>query len=289
MPEWQTLFSVLREHDINVAPNNMPRPVAGGDINAAWQVKSDTSAVFLKTGPASSLPVFQAEAEGLKELRMADAIRVPEVLGCVSSATESLLALEWINFELPGPNTEHLLGEQLAMQHRKTVEEFGWDRDNAIGRTLQRNPWSEDWLEFFADHRLGFQLHLAERNGFIGPLQKEGTHLLGKMGQYFENYWPEASLLHGDLWGGNWAAVDGEPVIFDPAVYYGDREMDIAMTRLFGGFGDEFYWAYEENWPMSGGNEYRILLYQLYHVLNHLNLFGNSYLPRALDLIRRLV
>jgi fructosamine-3-kinase len=266
----------------------MPRPVGGGDISAAWHVKSDNQGVFLKTGPTTSLSMFQAEAEGLRELKNADAIRVPEVLGCVSSANESILALEWMDFELPGTDTEHMLGEQLAKQHQCTAEQFGWSRNNTIGSTPQRNPWSDDWLEFFADHRLGYQLHLAERNGFTGPLQTEGTRLLRDMGQFFDNYWPEASLLHGDLWGGNRAACDGDPVVFDPAVYYGDRESDIAMTKLFGGFDDEFYWAYEETWPLAGGSEYRILLYQLYHVLNHLNIFGSSYLNRALGIIRSL-
>jgi fructosamine-3-kinase len=109
------------------------------------------------------------------------------------------------------------------------------------------------------------------------------------MGQYFDDYWPEASLLHGDLWGGNWAVCDSEPVVFDPAVYYGDRESDIAMTRLFGGFDDTFYEAYEEAWPLARGSEQRIALYQLYHLLNHLNLFGAAYLDRALAIIRWLV
>jgi fructosamine-3-kinase len=130
---------------------------------------------------------------------------------------------------------------------------------------------------------------LAAENGFTGELQQEGDRLLSNLGQFFDGYWPEASLLHGDLWGGNWASSGGEPVIFDPAVYYGDRESDIAMTKLFGGFSAEFYRAYEEAWPLAAGNEKRILLYQLYHVLNHLNLFGQSYLGRALRIIRSLL
>lgn len=288
MPEWPALFRALREQDINVSATDMPRPVGGGDISSAWQVRTDSRGVFLKTGPASALPMFQAEASGLAELKKAHAIRVPEVLGCVSSQTESVLALEWFDFELADAATSHIFGAQLAAQHRFTAERFGWCRDNTIGSTQQRNTWSDDWVEFLADHRLGYQLHLAERNGYTGRLQSEGTRLLREMGGYFDGYWPEASLLHGDLWGGNWAAADGEPVVFDPAVYYGDRESDIAMSRLFGGFDDEFYRAYEEAWPMAPGNEQRIALYQLYHVLNHLNLFGNSYLGRALAIMRSL-
>ncbi len=288
MPEWQTLFSALREHDIIVSDRDMPRPVGGGDISAAWRVKTKDNAVFVKTGPASSHDMFLAEAEGLRELAKADAVRVPEVRGCVRSAAESLLALEWIDFDLPGPDTERMLGQQLAKQHRYCNDRFGWRRDNTIGSTPQRNLWNDDWIEFFTEDRLGFQLILAAKKGFTGELQQEGDRLLSNIGQFFSGYWPEASLLHGDLWGGNWASSDGKPVIFDPAVYYGDRESDIAMTKLFGGFSAEFYSAYEESWPLAAGSQRRILLYQLYHVLNHLNLFGQSYLGRALGIIRSL-
>mgnify|MGYP001819509170 FL=1 len=289
MPEWQSLFSVLREHDINVSASAMPRPVGGGDISAAWQVRADDRPVFLKTGPADSYDMFLAEADGLRELERAGAIRVPRVLGCVSSGQEAMLALEWLSVEIASDSTERELGERLAALHAVTAERFGWHRDNTIGATPQRNPWSDDWVKFYGEQRLGFQLELAAQNGFSGALQADGKTLIDNLGYFFSDYWPEASLLHGDLWGGNWAAVDGHPVIFDPAVYYGDRESDIAMTKLFGGFGRAFYDAYEKTWPMSAGSSERMRLYQLYHVLNHLNLFGSSYLSRAQQLIRSLI
>lgn len=288
MPRWQKLFTALREHDIQVSADDLPRPVGGGDISSAWRVKTEGNAVFLKTGPASQLDMFLAEADGLKELEKADAIRVPKVLGCVCSGEESLLALEWIDFELASDSSEWMLGRNLAMLHRFTAEQFGWRRDNTIGRTPQHNPWSDDWVEFFKVQRIGYQLQLAEQNGFNGQIQTMGTRLLDGIGRFFPGYWPEASLLHGDLWGGNWAASDGVPVVFDPAVYYGDRETDIAMTRLFGGFGAAFYEAYEDAWPMAEGYAERQRLYQLYHVLNHLNLFGTAYLGRAESLLREL-
>ena len=288
MPQWQSLFSVLREHNIDVSVQDMPRPVGGGDISAAWQVRANDNPVFLKTGPAASYDMFLAEAEGLKELAKAEAVRVPGVLGCVSSGNECLLALEWIDFELAGPDTERLLGERLAKQHRYTASRFGWHRDNTIGSTPQINTWSDDWVRFFGERRLRYQFELAAENGYTGEFQANGHALLDRLGYFFSDYWPEASLLHGDLWGGNWATANGEPVIYDPAVYYGDRETDIAMTMLFGGFGPTFYEAYENAWPMSPGHTDRILLYQLYHVLNHLNLFGPGYLARAEALIHRL-
>lgn len=288
MPHWQSLFSVLRENEIPVSDHDMPRPVAGGDISSAWRVNAADQPVFLKTGPISAYEMFLAEAEGLKELARADAIRVPNVLGCVASSDQSVLALEWLEFELPVTDTESLLGAKLAKQHRICAEQFGWRQDNWIGATPQCNTWTDDWVEFFVEHRLSYQLELAARSGFNGALQIDGQRLLNNVGRLFSGYWPEASLLHGDLWGGNWATSAGEPVIFDPAVYFGDRESDIAMTRLFGGFGPTFYEAYEDAWPLASGSSQRVKLYQLYHVLNHLNLFGETYLSRAERLIHDL-
>jgi len=267
----------------------MPRPVGGGDISSAWKIRADEKPVFLKTGPAAAYEMFLAEAEGLRELASAQAIRVPQVLGCVCSGKESLLALEWIDFEIADAATEQKLGEQLARLHRHTGDRFGWRRDNTIGSTPQKNAWSDDWVRFLGERRLGYQLELAARNGYARDLRSEGRQLLDNLGYYFSDYWPEPSLLHGDLWGGNWAAAGGEPVIFDPATYYGDRESDIAMTLLFGGFGSRFHSAYEAAWPLAPGHRKRILLYQLYHVLNHLNLFGASYLGRAQGIIRSLL
>jgi fructosamine-3-kinase len=288
MPDWQTLFSALGDHQSELSPANLPRPVGGGNISAAWQLRTADGMLFLKTGPAYAYSMFRAEADGLRELAQADAVRVPKVLHCVRAGNESLLALEWIDFGIPDSSTEQALGTLLAKQHRVCKERFGWHRDNTIGSTPQKNAWSADWISFFAEHRLGFQLELAERKGFRRELRSEGRQLIDNLGDFFSGYRPMASLLHGDLWGGNWAAAEGQPVIFDPAVYYGDRETDIAMTRLFGGFGHGFYAAYEAAWPLAAGSEKRIRLYQLYHVLNHLNLFGGSYLRRAQNLLRDL-
>ncbi len=288
MPDWQRIFAALREDGIRCAGNARPRPVGGGDISAAWRIDIIDNAIFVKTGGPEALDMFEAEAEGLRELNVANAIRVPNVLACGVAGNDAYLAMEWIEFERPTTKTEQLFGQQLAQMHRHCENRFGWHRDNTIGLTPQHNRWSYNWVEFFREQRLGFQLQLAETNGFSGELQSAGATLSENLGLLFRDYEPSASLLHGDLWGGNWAATTGAPVIFDPAVYYGDRESDIAMTKLFGGFGPDFYSAYQENWPMEAGYEDRLKLYQLYHVLNHLNLFGNSYLGRAMQLIRDL-
>lgn len=246
-------------------------------------------AAFVKTAPAAELAMFEAEAAGLEELRRAGEIRVPEVLAVGLRDGRSFIELERMHFSTPSARTEERLGRQLARLHGHTERQFGWYRDNTIGPTPQRNDVRDDWVTFFRESRLRFQLDLAARHGHGGELQDLGSRLLDVLPSFFDDYRPVASLVHGDLWGGNWGAVDGQPVVFDPAVYYGDRETDIAMTMLFGGFSRPFYRAYSAAWPLAAGSEARLRLYQLYHVLNHLNLFGGGYHGQALRLLRSLV
>jgi len=279
VPDWAAITAEL---GLN---NEIPQPVSGGDISAAWRVGN----LFLKTGPASSSDMFSAEAEGLSELAAPGAIRIPQVVACGVHSDTAFLATEWLELGRATRDTEARLGEQLALLHATTGDRFGWHRDNTIGLTPQHNDWSDDWIDFFRERRLGFQLQLAAENGFSGSLQEQGARLLKRLPVFFENHEPRPALLHGDLWGGNWGSCDGVPVIFDPAVYYGDPESDLAMTRLFGGFGPAFYDAYAAHTPPAAGSHDRCDLYQLYHVLNHLNLFGSAYLGRAQELINKLL
>lgn len=290
MPDWHAITNALRD-DFGVAVDGSatPRSVSGGDINAAWRLETNTRSVFLKTADAAVIDMFSAEADGLEELGNANAVRVPVVLGFGTTSLNAWIALEWLEFSPTGNAHEELLGRQLAQQHRVTAKQHGWHRDNTIGLTRQPNARMDDWVRFFREQRLEYQLDLAERNGYGGELQAAGKKLSAQLERLFDAYAPEASLLHGDLWGGNWAAVGDDPVIFDPAVYFGDRETDLAMTRLFGGFGARFYDAYEECWPLADGADERCRLYQLYHVLNHLNLFGRGYLGRSMQLIQSLL
>ena len=244
--------------------------------------------VFEKTGPESALPMFEAEAEGLSELGNAGAVRVPEVYDVGLRGGTAYIAMERLRLGPASAADGARFGAQLAALHLVTAERYGWHRDNTIGPTPQVNSPNDDWCDFFARHRLGYQLELAARNGGAGEIASLGGDLLEKLPRLFDGYAPPASLLHGDLWGGNWGVADGEPVIFDPAVYYGDSETDIAMTRLFGGFGSSFYDAYFAERPPSDGFEARQELYQLYHVLNHLNLFGSGYRRQATSLLRSL-
>jgi protein-ribulosamine 3-kinase len=265
--------------------------VAGGSIHRCVRWETDTGPVFVKIAAGARTSAFEAEADGLRALSAASALRVPEVLAIASAGDEIALVLDWIEAGPASTRSEERLGRQLAEMHRCTGAQFGWHRDNTIGRTPQPNEFSDDWARFYADRRLGFQLQLAGRNGLDTRAIERGHRLVESCASFFSGHRPAPSLLHGDLWGGNWATVAGsdEPVIFDPAVYYGDCEADLAMTRLFGGFGPAFYRAYAEAWPLATGAETRCTLYNLYHVLNHYNLFGGGYGRQAAAMIEQLL
>ncbi|MDQ6958999.1 MAG: fructosamine kinase family protein [Mariprofundaceae bacterium] len=262
--------------------------VGGGSINTTYRIEGLKQCYFVKINAAECLDMFVAEANGLIALADAKAVRVPKPVCRGVTNTHAYLVIEFIAFG--GAGSPHVLGEQLAVMHRHTQPEFGWYCDNTIGSTPQINTPSDNWTSFFREHRLGFQLKLAAHNGYGGTLQRKGERLMSDLGSFFEDYSPPASLLHGDLWGGNHAVdMDGHPVIYDPAVYYGDREADIAMTELFGGFGSAFYAAYHEAWPLDKGYAVRKTLYNLYHILNHANLFGGGYASQAESMMDQLL
>lgn len=255
-------------------------PVSGGCIHSAWRIEDGSARYFVKTNQADKLPVFEAEAAGLAALAASHSLHVPLPVCYGAADGQAYLVLEWLDLQDHGNAVQ--LGQQLAALHRTRTAQFGFDHDNHIGSTPQRNAWRDDWIAFWRDQRLGFQLKLAARKGFGGTLQHQGERLMAQLHGLFEGYQPQPSLLHGDLWNGNVGyTYDREPVIFDPATYYGDREADIAMTELFGGFPTDFYAAYHEIWPLDAGYEARKDLYNLYHVLNHANLFGGSYARQA--------
>ncbi|MGB5740072.1 MAG: fructosamine kinase family protein [Woeseia sp.] len=288
MPNWDSVATVLAAAGIRLDQAHKPVAVAGGDISAAWRAPTDSGAVFLKTGTAADIEMFCAERDALAALAATQTVQVPAALALGTDGRTSLLALEWLDLESATTAASRRFGQQLALLHRQTAADFGWHRDNFIGRTPQRNTRRDNWQTFFRECRLEYQLELAAQKGYGGELQSLGAWLCANLATLFAGYEPQPSLLHGDLWGGNWAASAGEPVMFDPAAYYGDRETDLAMTRLFGGFPAAFYEAYEASWPLTSGAAERVALYQLYHVLNHLNLFGGSYEGSALGLLRKL-
>lgn len=264
--------------------------VPGGCINDCFRWQTGQGPVFVKRALLARRAMLDAEVDGLERLRQAGALHLPVLLAMGSTDTEAFLVLEWLDLVEPDAASEERFGEALAWQHRIRGPDNGLERDNFIGATPQPNGPMDDWVAFWRERRLLYQLDLAARNGHAGRLQDRGRRLLEVMDVFFASYRPAASLLHGDLWSGNRGVLaDGTPVVFDPAVYYGDREADIAMTCLFHGFGPRFYSAYAAAWPLDQAAGTRRGLYNLYHVLNHLNLFGGSYREKAESLIDRLL
>lgn len=264
--------------------------MGGGCIHHAFEIRAAGRPYFLKLNDTGALPMFEAEVDGLAALAAGGAFRVPAALAWGATVEAAFLLLEYLELR-PFASAEdgRRFGQALAQLHHDTGEHFGWPRDNFIGTNTQANPQSDRWAHFFVNCRLLPQLEMARSRGYGGVLGQEAEQLLERVPALFLDYRPRPSLLHGDLWSGN-AAMDGEgrPVIFDPAVYRGDRDADLAMSELFGGFPPAFYAAYRAAWPLAEGYEQRKTLYNLYHVLNHLNLFGRSYLGQAERMIRSL-
>jgi len=235
--------------------------------------------------------MFEAEAEGLRAIQASGSLRVPTPVCWGIGQDSAYLVLEFIDLaRAAGAKTHAELGRGLAKLHRTTADGFGWHRDNTIGSIPQINTWMDGWVEFFAEHRLGYQLRMAADNGIEKKTLLAGEQLLVRLNGFFTAYTPIPSLLHGDLWAGNFSADSaGGAVVFDPAPYFGDRETDLAMTELFGGFGRAFYDAYSSLWALDEGYGTRKTLYNLYHVLNHFNLFGGSYGTQARSMIHQLL
>lgn len=292
MLDWQSISQhVKTASGINLATNTA-RPISGGSINAAYVVSGQhngqTQTFFIKTNSANRLSMFEAEVEGLQALRDSHSLRVPAPICSGVAGLAAYLIMEHLPLSGKGDDTQ--LGSGLASMHRSQHTKFGWQRDNTIGSTPQPNHWADDWLRFWAEHRLGTQLELAAHNGARRSLLSRGEKLQLALPAFFIGYQPVPSLLHGDLWSGNYAFDEqDQPVIFDPATYYGDRETDLAMTELFGGFSSNFYAAYRDTWPLDVGYDTRKTLYNLYHILNHFNLFGGGYQSQAQGMIDRLL
>ena len=277
---------------------NNRRSVSGGCINQGYAISGDTGTYFVKLNQASQVQMFEAEALGLKQMLETKTIRVPKPIGFGTATDFAYIVLEWLELG-GGSNTQSWeeMGRQLAAMHQATPPQpslgkegihrrFGWNQNNTIGSTPQVNTWTSDWVEFFAEHRLGYQFKLARRRGGHFPQQERLLAIISKL----LDHQPQPSLVHGDLWGGNAAVTtSGEPVILDPATYVGDREVDIAMTELFGGFPAAFYRAYNEVWPLDEGYKQRKTLYNLYHILNHFNLFGGGYASQANRMIEQIL
>ena len=274
----------LDEHGLHIDP------VSGGNIAQASLLRAADAIVFLKSLPLEQAGLLSAEADGLQALAETGAVRTPRVIRRGMHGGFAWLALEYLQLESRNPRADARLGRQLAEMHRSTGEAFGWHRNNYIGRTPQINTRSEEWSGFFAAHRLGAQFDRLRRNRPDQGWNDLKNEVISAWQAVSNGHRPEASLIHGDLWRGNAGALsDDMPVIYDPSVHYADRECDLAMAHLFGGFDEAFFSAYEEAWPLPGDYETRRLFYKLYHMLNHANLFGGPYIEASEKLCRRIL
>jgi fructosamine-3-kinase len=276
---------------LSVAGNGHPGAwmrIGGSGSVSVWSLAIGGARFFVKAAAPEDADMLFAEVDALAALRGAAAVRVPGAYASGKAEDAAFVAFEWLDIADGGRDAS--LGRALALLHAVTAPRYGWHRDNYIGTTPQQNGWGDDWVAFFRDRRLAPQLARATRNGCGGRLARDGERLLDCVPELLEGHEPAASLLHGDLWAGNAGRLaDDTPVVFDPASYYGDREADLAMTELFGGFSPDFYAAYAEAAPLPPGYLRRRTLYNCYHVLNHLNLFGAAYRSRAEAMVAELV
>jgi len=286
--DWQVLAEKLSAKTGRPPGGARATPLAGGDINRAFRLDTGGGRYFVKLNDAAREQMFVAERAGLEAIEHSATIRVPRVYLTGADERCSYIIMEYI--ELRGVVDSARLAESLAAMHACVEARFGFHCDNTIGSTPQPNDFCDDWIEFWREQRLGFQLALAAENGMPPRLIDSGARLAQDLDRLFDDYRPRASLLHGDLWSGNRGADDnGEPVIFDPACYYGDHEAELAMMELFGHPGERFFAAYRERFPIDVGYPLRRDLYNLYHLLNHANLFGGGWAGQAQGVIDRLL
>lgn len=295
MPEDRLWLEIAREisqateHKFEIAHR---KSIGGGCINQAYLISNDRlDRYFIKLNQPSLAEMFAAEAKGLLEMAATQTIAIPTPIGWGVISNYSYLVLNYLDLtDRSNPQSWMQMGRNLAAMHSHQITnspKFGWHINNTIGSTPQINDWETDWTTFFNNQRIGYQLQLARRNGGNFP---NGNELLAAIPQLLANHHPQPSLVHGDLWGGNAGfTTTGLPVIFDPATYWGDREVDLAMTELFGGFPAAFYQGYAAVYPLDAGYSDRKILYNLYHILNHYNLFGGSYQTQANGMIDRLL
>ncbi|GBD52999.1 phosphotransferase [Microcystis aeruginosa NIES-298] len=263
-------------------------PVSGGCINQGYAVSGNGLIYFVKINQANQEAMFAAEALGLKQIHATKTIRVPEPICWGIADKSSYLVLEWLEFGGGDSQSWEKMGRNLAHLHQVSLSDrFGWHCNNTIGSTPQINTISNNWADFFAHQRIGYQLRLAKERGGNFP---DEDQVIPAISEILSQHQPHPSLVHGDLWSGNAAiTVDGEPVILDPATYWGDREVDLAMTELFGGFPAAFYRGYNDVFPLDAGYQKRKTLYNLYHILNHFNLFSGGYASQANRMLQEIL
>jgi len=285
-------FNLLSDHLIEQGIIHQPlqqvSAVGGGCINDCFKVSSGSDLYFLKTNSASAYPgMFAKEQNGLELLSGSSGLTIPEVLGVYELEDQSYLLLEYLASGRQADNIWENFGTELANLHRNTSDSFGLNDDNYIGSLIQRNDLNSDWPHFFLECRLVPQLEMGMAGQWATTSMFRSAEAICRV---IDDEFPKEapSLLHGDLWSGNYMINEsGDPCLVDPAVYYGNREMEIAFTQLFGGFHPEFYEAYQDAWPLEPDFQHRKEIHNLYPLLVHANLFGGHYVQQVLGILRR--
>ena len=262
-------------------------PISGGDISLAYKVQTKAKTYFLKVNRKDATSMFQKEKRGLETIAFTKTISTPKVYACDTFKSEAFILMEYIESKHPNAQDYIRFGKALATLHQNSAENFGFQEDNFIGSLPQSNTQNNSWVDFYTKERLLPQLELAKQQGLLSENQCPSEYIIKeKLEDLFYNVKP--SLLHGDLWSGNYLiSKKGIPYLIDPAVYYGHNEVDIAMSKLFGGFGEDFYKAYYNVYTNDSKTASRIEIYQLYYLLVHLNLFGKSYYSSVTQILRK--
>lgn len=280
------LLPLLMEHTGFPVEILETKPVGGGSINTALLLQTDKGRFFLKQNKARRYPgMFEAEARGLRLLSGAGTFVVPQVIAAGAAGDEAFLLMTFLGRGLPAENGWREAGRRLAQLHRLTHESFGLDHDNYIGSLPQSNRAHPDWPSFFAEERILAQVKMAyDDRRLTAAVVKQAEKLCQRLDEIFPAEKP--ALLHGDLWSGNFMFSGAGPAVYDPAVYFGHRETDLAMTQLFGGFDAEFYEGYQEEFPLEKNWRRRTDYSNLYPLLVHVNLFGGGYISDVQAILR---
>ncbi|MGF1724009.1 fructosamine kinase family protein [Photobacterium nomapromontoriensis] len=283
---WQAISHQLSEVLDRPFKISEKETIDGGDVNECYCISDGNERFFIKLNDRERLVIFETEAESLRIINDTDCIQVPQSVHLGTSKDKSFLILNYLPTKVIDNDSAFILGQQLARMHSWGEQgEYGFDIDNYIGLTPQPNQWQRRWCRFFAEQRIAWQLQLCKEKGIeFGNIDDITSQVI----KLLVNHQPKPSLLHGDLWHNNTAVTVTGPIIFDPASYWGDRECDIALTELFGGFPQSFYDGYQSVWPLDEAYQQRKDLYNLYHVLNHCNLYGGSYIIQAKHILEKL-
>ena len=285
---WEQITKAISEKTGKPFQLEKTLSIGGGCINQAYQLLGKNDRYFVKLNQEVKVEMFAVEALGLKQMHETQTIIIPKPICWGVTQNNCYLVLEYYDFGRGNNQSWTQMGRQLALMHEQgTANRFGWQENNTIGSTPQINDWYDSWADFFAEKRIGYQLQLARRHG--GNFSNS-NQVIEKIRSLLASHHPIPALVHGDLWSGNASfTATGKPIIFDPACYYGDREVDLAMTELFGGFRNEFYQGYQEIYPLGDDYQHRKTIYNLYHILNHFNLFGGGYEYQSQRMIKEIM